>query len=105
VINVDDNPSYPKVVAELKGSRNWGGGAEVEPVPTWITSLNRTTRAIKSPRQCEPRVSFARWSVAGDSRLRGHAYHSKTPSEVVTERGCGRADSLDPWDPRIEGCL
>ena len=30
MINVDDNPSYPKVVAELKGSRNWGGGAEVE---------------------------------------------------------------------------
>jgi transposase-like protein len=34
VINVDGNPSYPKVVAELKRSGSWVAAAAVEPVPT-----------------------------------------------------------------------
>jgi hypothetical protein len=32
VISVDGNPSYPKVIAELKQSGNWGADAAAEPV-------------------------------------------------------------------------
>ena len=41
VINVDGNPSYPRVVAELKQEGKLGRWCRCRTVLTWITSWNR----------------------------------------------------------------
>ena len=47
VINVDGNPSYPKVIAELKASRELGRRCRCRPVPYLNNIVEQDHRSIK----------------------------------------------------------
>lgn len=91
-----------------EGDRGTEAGAEAgSPLPVSYLPVSKQCCGAGSSRdqtagECQPRVSILRWSVANDSRLRGSSHDPERPSEVVAERGCGRADSVHPGNPRIE---
>jgi IS6 family transposase len=59
VITVDGNPSYPKVIEELKRERKLGRRCRCRTGPSRDQAAG----------ECQPRISIVRRSVADDSRL------------------------------------
>jgi IS6 family transposase len=68
VINVDGNPSYPKVIRELKQERKLGRRCRCRTCPHLNNIVEQDHRAIK--RRVNASQGFLlRWCVADDSRL------------------------------------
>ena len=75
VINVDGNPSYLKVVAELKTEGKLGRRCRCRTCPYLNNIVEQDHRAIKP------------WRPADDPRLRSGRHDPERPSEVVAQRG------------------
>src|SRR5262249_2815390 len=92
VINVDGNPSYPKVVAELKQERKLGrrcrGLALLEQQRGTGSSSDQTTG------QRQPGFPILSRRPADNPRIRGSAHDPERPGEVVAQRGCAGIDSV-----------
>src|ERR1700730_16000900 len=102
VITVDSNPSYPKVIAELKQERKLGRRCLCRTCPYLNNVVEQDHRGIKRRVNAGQGFRSFRWSLADDSRLRGPTHDPERPSEVVAERGCPWADPVHPGNPRIE---
>src|SRR5216684_655559 len=102
VITVDGNPSYARVIAELKQERKLGRRCRCRTCPYLNNVVEQDHRGIKRRVNASQGFRFVRGSLADDTRLRGSAHDPKRPSEVVAERGCPWADSVHPGNPRIE---
>ena len=102
VITVDGNPSYAKVIAELKRERKLARRCYRRICP-YLKQCGRTgPSSDQTASECQPRISIVRWRLADDSRLRGSAHDPERPSKVVAERGCPWSDSVHPRNLRIE---
>jgi hypothetical protein len=102
VITVDGNPSYPRVIAELKRERKLGRRCLCRTLPVFKQCCGTGSSRDQAPGECQPRFSIIRWSVANDSRLRDSAHDPEGPSAVVAERRCTWTDSVHPRNSRIE---
>ena len=86
---IDGNPSYSKVIAELKEERKLGRRCRCRTCPYLNNNLEQDHRAIK--RRVHASQGFRSFDGAWRTiQLRGAAYDSEGPS-AVTERGCGWA--------------
>jgi len=102
VITVDGNPSYPKVIAELKQERKLGRRCRcrtcpylnLSNLPVFKQCCGTGPSRDQAAGECQPRFSVVRWSLADDSRVRGPTHDPKRPSQVVAERGCAWPDSV-----------
>ena len=102
VVNVDGNPSYPKVITELKQERHLGRRCRCRSCPYLNNNLEQDHRAIKR------RVNAARdfdplKGLGNATGLRGPAYDPKGPSAVVTKRRCSWAGPVRQRHVRVEG--
>jgi hypothetical protein len=92
VINVDGNPSYPKVVAELKQERKLGRRCRCRTCPYLNNNLEQDHRAIKRRVQASQGFRFdGAWRTI---QLRGAVYDPEGAGAVVTERGRSWAGSV-----------
>jgi len=102
VITVDGNPSYPKVIAELKQERKLGRRCRCRTCPYLNNVVEQDHRGIK--RRVNASQGFRSFDGAWRT-IRGYeVLHMipERPNEVVAERGCPWADSVHPGNPRIE---
>jgi IS6 family transposase len=89
VINVDGNPSYPKVVAELKTEGKLGRRCRCRTCPYLNNIVEQDQPGNQTASKCQPGVSLLPWSLADNSGLRSGAHDPERPGEVVAQRGCG----------------
>src|SRR5229473_8117014 len=74
VITVDGNPSYPRVIAELKQERKLGRRCRCRSCPYLNNVVEQDHRAIKRRVNASQSFRIVRWSLADDSRLLGSTH-------------------------------
>lgn len=102
VITVDGNRSYSKVIAELKQEQKLGRRCRCRTCPYSNNLVEQDHGEIK--RRVNASQGFRSFDGAWrtHSGMRGSAHDPERLSEMVAERGCARADSVHPGNPRIE---
>ena len=85
VINVDGNPSYPKVIAELKLNRELGRRCRCRPVPYLNNIVEQDQSLHQTASSSRPRVPILCERVEDDPRNRNGAHDSERSGKVVAE--------------------
>ena len=93
-INVDGNPSYPKVIGELKRAGELGRRCRCRPVRYLNNIVEQDRRAIKRRVESQSGISLLRFGRANDSGFRDGEHDPQGTSEVVGER-------RHPWADRV----
>jgi transposase-like protein len=86
VINVDGNPSYPKVIAELKKTGEWGRRCHCRPVRYLNNIVEQDHRAIKTTRAGKSGLPIVSGSGENDPGL-GDGEHDPQGANEVASQG------------------
>ena len=94
VINVDGNPSYPKVVQELKQGGETRPAKSLPHLPLFEQYRGAGPPSDQAADQRQSGIPVLSRCAADNRGLRSRAHDPERPSELVAEEGCGWARSV-----------